>query len=164
MKNIIKKVASIAALSILTTQPAYACWDSVGQSALKIKHLNMMLMATALRCRKTSDNFLPYYNAFVTRHNSYIGSQNAIVKAELSQTLGPKGAVSASDELTVGFANKYGAGHPDMDCGALKMLAARLSAAGSSSKTLNDEADRVLVKTTVPGKTCRVSSTVIAQK
>ncbi len=164
MKIIIKKVASIAAVAMLATQPAYACWDSAAESALKIKHLNMMLMATALRCRNTSDNFLPLYNAFVEKHNGFIGAQNAIVKAELSQTLGPRGAASASDELTVGFANKYGAGHPDMDCGALKALAARLSAAGSNSKTLNDEADRVLEKTRIPGKTCRISDTVIARK
>jgi hypothetical protein len=164
MNNIVKKVAGIAALAILTTQPVYACWDSTAESALKIKHLNMMLMATALRCRKTNDDFLPLYNAFVEKHNGFIGAQNAIVKAELSQTLGPRGAVSASDELTVGFANRYGAGHPDMDCGELKALAVRLTASGSSGKTLLDEAGRVLGKTPIPGKSCRASNTTIAQK
>ncbi len=137
-------------------QPANACWNSTATDALQIKHLNTMLMATALRCRNTSDDFLSEYNRFVNKYNGLIGQQNGIVRAELAKTLGPQGALEQSDNLSVGFANTYGAGHPDMDCAALKNLVQDIANGDENATTLSDLADRVVVRSEIPGAICTI--------
>ena len=164
MKNLIVKNAAFAGMALLITQPAHACWNKQAQDALKIKHLNTMLMATALRCRMGGHDFLPQYNAFVKKHNRFIGTQNAAVKAQLRKNLGAKGALSASDRLSVGYANKYGAGHPSMNCKALKILTKKLVSYNAGSMALLDAANQTVGYTQIPGKMCRQSSNKIARK
>lgn len=123
-----------------------------------------MLMATALRCRNTSSDFLPDYNRFVNKYNVLIGQQNGIVRAELAKTLGPKGALAKSDNLSVGYANTYGAGHPDMDCGALKDLMQDMAKGDENAATLSDLADRVILRSEVPGAICTADPKKIAGK
>jgi hypothetical protein len=163
--KIIRKYGAIcAALGMLTVQPANACWDNAATNALKIKHLNTMLMATALRCRNTSNDFLPQYNAFVQTHNDLLGKQNNIVRIELAEVHGNGGAIARSDNLSVGYANAYGAGHPYMDCAALKLLAMRLGNSPSDVAAFSQIADDVLNETAVPGAVCRIEPTKIASK
>jgi hypothetical protein len=164
MRISINRYLIAATMFAIGTQPANACWNSTATDALKIKHLNTMLMATALRCRNTGDDFLPDYNRFVNKYNVLIGQQNAIVRAELAKTLGPKGAVAQSDNLSVGFANTYGAGHPDMDCGALKGLMLDIAKGDENAATLSDLADRVVLRSAVPGAICNADPTKIARK
>ncbi len=164
MEKTIRKGALCAAICILAVQPANACWDNAATNALKIKHLNTMLMATALRCRSTSNDFLPQYNSFVQNHNQLLGKQNSIVRTELAKVLGNGGAIARSDNLSVGYANTYGAGHPSMDCAALKLLAMQLSNAPSDVAAFSEIADDVLNETDIPGAVCRVESTKFASK
>ncbi|MGB5076504.1 MAG: hypothetical protein WBO17_03390, partial [Sphingorhabdus sp.] len=91
MTSLSRKVAVFAVLGGIMMQPAQACWTNAAQDAAKIKHLNTMLMVTALRCRNTPDNFLPQYNRFVAKHNALIGQQNNVLRTYLAQTHGSRG-------------------------------------------------------------------------
>ena len=164
MKIVIKKGLMSVAICLLSVQPAMACWDNTATNALKIKHLNTMLMATALRCRNTESNFLPNYNAFVQKHNMLLGQQNSIVRVELAKTLGNGGAIERSDNLSVGYANTYGAGHPGMNCAQLKVLAVDIANQPSDVANFSLIADLVLLPSKVPGNVCAAEPIKIAAK
>jgi|GEM_PF-1316776 hypothetical protein len=149
-----KKLACVAVMVALSSQPAHACWTNAAQDAAKIKHLNTMLMVTALRCRNTPDNFLPHYNRFVTKHNSLIGSQNAALKGHLAQTYGARGAEGALDRMSIGFANSYGNGHKALNCKQLKELAAKLSSESHGVVTMAAAADLTVVGQSWSGPVC----------
>lgn len=142
MTGIFRKTAFVAMVAAMAAQPAQACWTGAAEDAAKIKHLNTMLMVTALRCRNTADNFLPQYNRFVTKHNALIGSQNNLLKTHLAKTYGARGAEGALDRLSIGYANSYGMGHKKMNCGELKQLAASLSSTNHGVATMAAEADK----------------------
>jgi hypothetical protein len=156
MRGIFKKAALVAATVMATAQPAQACWTNAGQDAVKIKHLNTMLMVTALRCRGGADNFLMHYNRFVTNNNSLIGSQNILIKSHLAQSVGARGAENALDRMSIGFANSYGTGHSRMSCGELKRLASDLASQRHGAATLAAAADQVIDHQSMPGGTCSV--------
>ncbi len=164
MSSLVKNAMWAVTLWAMSAQPANACWNDTATDALKIKHLNTMLMATALRCRNTSDDFLPHYNAIVRKHNELLGAQNSIVRLELAKTLGNVGAVARSDNLSVGYANAYGAGHPTMDCRQLKSLAIEIAEEASDARNFSKIADRVLNPTDIPGANCKVEPFKIASK
>ena len=149
-----KKLTFVASIVALSSQPAHACWTSAAQDAAKIKHLNTMLMVTALRCRNTPDNFLPHYNRFVTKHNNLIGSQNAALKGHLAQTYGARGAEGALDRMSIGFANSYGNGHKTLNCKQLKELAAKLSSESHGVVTMAAAADSTVVGQSWSGTVC----------
>lgn len=154
MKKILKRAALSVVLMAVSVQPAQACWTNAAQDAAKIKHLNTMLMVTALRCRNTADNFLPDYNQFVVKHNSLIGAQNAALKNHLSATYGARGAEGALDRMSIGYANSYGNGHRAMDCRQLKNLAAKLASEPHGVMTMAAVADATVVGQSWSGATC----------
>jgi hypothetical protein len=154
MRRIISKGAVAALISVAMLQPAQACWTSAGQDAAKITHLNTMLMVTALRCRGGSDNFLAHYNRFVVNNSSLIGAQAKAIKAHFSKTHGPKGSEGAFDRMAIGFANSYGTGHKNLDCGKLKALAADLASQGHGVASLVQAADQIVGDTHLPGGVC----------
>ena len=135
-------------------QPAQACWTNAAQDAAKIKHLNTMLMVTALRCRNTADNFLPHYNRFVAKHNGLIGSQNNVLKSHLAATYGSGGALNALDRMSIGYANSYGMGHRMMGCSELKALASKLSSEPHGVVTMAAAADAAVTGQSWSGATC----------
>jgi hypothetical protein len=154
MTKLLRKAALVAVVTAMSVQPAQACWNTAAQDAAKIKHLNTMLMVTALRCRNTPDNFLPQYNRFVVKHNALIGSQNNVLKSHLSATYGAGGAMNALDRMSIGYANSYGTGHKAMNCGQLKALAAKLSTEPHGVATLAAAADFHVTGNSWSGATC----------
>ncbi len=138
----------------MSVQPAQACWTNAAQDAAKIKHLNTMLMVTALRCRNTADNFLPHYNRFVAKHNGLIGSQNNVLKSHLAATYGSGGALNALDRMSIGYANSYGMGHRMMGCSELKALASKLSSEPHGVVTMAAAADAAVMGQSWSGATC----------
>ena len=154
MTKMLRKAAFVAVVAAMSVQPAQACWNTAAQDAAKIKHLNTMLMVTALRCRNTPDNFLPQYNRFVVKHNALIGSQNKVLKTHLSATYGAGGALNALDRMSIGYANSYGMGHKAMNCGQLKALAAKLSTEPHGVATLAAAADFNVTGNSWSGATC----------
>lgn len=154
MITILRKAALVAAVTVMSAQPVQACWSSAAQDAAKIKHLNTMLMVTALRCRNTVDNFLPQYNRFVATHNDLIGSQNNVLKTHLSATYGAGGALNALDRMSIGYANSYGTGHKDMGCSQLKELATKLAAEPHGVVTMAAVADSAVTGESWSGAAC----------
>lgn len=154
MRGIFKQVALTAAIVIASAQPAQACWSNAGQDAVKIKHLNTMLMVTALRCRGGADNFLPQYNRFVTNNSALIGSQNNLIKSHLAGINGARGAENALDRMSIGFANSYGTGHSRMNCRELKQLASDLAGQRHGIATLAAAADETIDPAPLPGGVC----------
>jgi hypothetical protein len=154
MLSIRKRGLLMAVTAALATQPAQACWNTVEQDAAKISSLNMLLMVSALRCRKGTYNFLPEYNAFVKRNNAVLGTQNGLIRQQFSRALGPKRAESAADQLTIGFANHYGMGHETMGCAELKAFTADASINSHSVLELVKLADRTVTAPRLPGGTC----------
>ncbi len=154
MMKILKKAPLGAVLMAVSVQPAQACWTTAAQYAAKIKHLNTMLMVTALRCRNTVDNFLPSYNQFVVKHNSLIGAQNNELRNYLSATYGARGTEGALDRMSIGYADSYGNGHRDMDCRQLKDLATRLASEPHGVVTMAAVADVTVVGASWTGVTC----------
>lgn len=156
MRGILSKTVLVAGIALASAQPAQACWNSAGQDAVKIKHLNTMLMVTALRCRGGADNFLAQYNRFVTNNSTLIGTQNKLIKSHLAQTVGPKGAEGALDRMSIGFANSYGTGHRSMNCRQLKQLASDLASEQHGVASLAMAADQAVGNTSLPGGSCSV--------
>jgi hypothetical protein len=160
MRGIIGRVALAAVVTMAAVQPAQACWSNAGQDAVKITHLNTMLLVTALRCRGGADNFLPEYNRFVVTNSSLIGEQGRVIKAHFAQTHGARGAEGALDRMSIGFANSYGTGHGTMTCRHLKSLAAGLASQKHGIATLVEAAGGAVNDIQLPGGACPVRMAV----
>ena len=63
MNKLIAAAAAVAACSLVASAPvqAQACWGPQAVAAAKLRNLDIMLMVTALRCRKGADDFQPDY-------------------------------------------------------------------------------------------------------
>lgn len=116
--------AGLAALGMLVSFPAAAGGSS---SAEKLRKLDIMLMVTGLRCRKTADNFQPEYGRFTTNHFAALNGAAQTLKADYARRYGPAGANRALDRLSVQMANQYGQGHPWLNCGQLKQVTGTLA-------------------------------------
>ena len=124
MNRISGVAAGLAALSMVLAAPAGA---SPVDSAEKIRKLDIMLMVTALRCRKGSDNFQADYERFSASHLAELNAASSTLKADLSKRQGATGAKRALDRISTGMANAYGNGHPWLDCAGLKQVARELA-------------------------------------
>ena len=121
----IKGVAAcVAAAGMLLSVPAAA--SGTGQ-AEKLRRLDIMLMVTGLRCRKTADDFQPEYGQFTTNHIAELNAAAGAIKADYTAHYGPAGADRALDKISVQMANEYGNGHPWLDCAQLKKVAGTLA-------------------------------------
>ncbi len=150
-----RAVAAIASISIAS--PSAACWTKAEADAAKVANLNMMMMVTALRCRKGPDDFLHDYNSFVKNNNHVIGVQNGEVRAHFVRINGSSGADAAMDKFVIGIANSYGSGHASLDCKALKQIAATLATPGQSAASLLRIANDVVIDTRLAGGHCAVT-------
>lgn len=146
--------SAVAVALFAVGQPAQACWTSGEENAAKIANLNMMMMVTALRCRKGQDNFLAEYNAFVRNNNGVIGAQNAAVRSHFARIKGAAHADAAMDHYVIGIANSYGGGHPTMGCQELKTVAKDLSAPRHDTASLLSIANLAIGDTALVGGRC----------
>ena len=122
--NIKGVAACVAAAGMLLSFPAAA--GGTGQ-AEKLRRLDIMLMVTGLRCRKTADNFQPEYGRFTTNHIAELNAAARALKADYAAHYGPAGADRALDKISVQMANEYGNGHPWLNCAQLKQVAGTLA-------------------------------------
>lgn len=117
--------AALVAAGVICAMPASA---GPGMSqAEKLRRLDIMLMVTGLRCRKTADHFQPDYGRFTTRHIGALNAASDSLKGDLARRHGAKGANRALDRMSVQMANEYGQGHPWLSCGQLKQVARSLA-------------------------------------
>lgn len=161
MKGFTGRAALAFIIFASVMQPAQACWNEANQSAVKITHLNTMLLVTALRCRGGIDNFLPEYNRFVRNNSTLIGDQAKVIRAHFATAYGARGAEGALDRMTIGFANSYGTGHQYMGCRELKVLADDLASQNLGVAQLTQAADRVIMAAATPGDVCPVRLAVV---
>lgn len=112
-------VLGAAAAAALLTAPAQA--QTLQGEAEQLRRLDIMLMVTSLRCRLGADDFGPDYAAFTRRHLATLNEAGRVLQ-------GGRG-VRALDTISTTMANRYGTGHPWLDCAGLRALAQQLAAA-----------------------------------
>ncbi len=147
MRGFSKFAAGLAAFTMIagtTSTPALA--GDIA-SAEKLRKLDIMLMVTALRCRHSADGFQADYYNFSAKHNKSLNSAAHEMQSNLEREYGPAGAKRALDKLSVGMANRYGQGHPSMNCAQLKAATQELAQQGDYA-SLVAAADRMLAPDT----------------
>lgn len=135
-----KIVAALAVAGMLCATPARA--DALGD-AEKLRRLDIMLMVTSLRCRTTADNFQRDFQKFEAVHLADLNAASATMRARLVSTHGPAGAARALDRISTSMANRYGQGHPALNCAQLK-TATRTLAVMRGRAALVEAADQLL--------------------
>jgi hypothetical protein len=128
----------LAALTLPLATPAQAMYTHSEAEALR--KLDIMLMVSALRCRFGADAFQADYERFSARH---LGTLNAAYRSlhdGLAATYGAKRATRMLDDISVGMANRYGQGHPWLDCAQLKQVAQDLADHRQSTELLGEAA------------------------
>lgn len=133
--------ASLVAFAILAT-PGTA-QAGAADNAEALRKLDIMLMVTSLRCRRTPDNFQPDYQRFSSNHLIALNAASRTLQTNLVKKNGAAGAKRALDKISVGMANEYGNGHPWLGCGELKRIASSLATDKDSTK-LAAAADELL--------------------
>lgn len=117
--------------------------------AEKLRRLDIMLMVTGLRCRKTSDDFQADYGQFTRRQLSTLNQANSELRSQLAVHSGAKGAERALDRMSVVMANEYGNGHPWLSCGELRQVTKSLAMV-QGRETLEEAADQLLQRQRTP--------------
>ena len=131
--------ASLAALAALATPVTVQA--SPQDDAENIRKLDIMLMVTSLRCRRTADNFQADYQRFSSNHLTTLNAASRTLQADLVKS-GNTGK-RALDKISVSMANEYGNGHPWLGCGELKQITRELSS-GKNPAQLATAADELL--------------------
>lgn len=137
-------LSAVAAVGLVLGTPvaAHAAGNGTSQ-AEKLRRLDIMLMVTGLRCRKTADNFIDDYGSFTSRHMSELNEANRELRTELSSQYGKAGADKALDRMSVVMANEYGGGHPWLSCSELRQVTKSLALV-QGHDTLVEAADQLL--------------------
>ncbi len=120
--------ASLAALAVLATPVSVRA--GAADDAEAVRKLDIMLMVTSLRCRKTADNFQADYQRFSSNNLAALNAASKTLQADLVKS-GNTGK-RALDKISVGMANEYGNGHPWLGCGELKQITRDLSSGKNS--------------------------------
>ena len=154
MRKAYLAAAMLAATGIVATAPAQAqsCWGAQAVSAAKLRNLDIMLMVTALRCRKGADNFQPDYYDFSAAHQAELNVANGVLRAQFAGG-GVIAANRALDRMSTSIANSYGLGHPNMGCGELRQVTRGLATSRASGALL-DAADALVGSPMIPGGSC----------
>lgn len=114
----------VAAVGLAMSIPAHA---ATGMSeAEKLRRMDIMLMVTGLRCRKTSDAFTDDYQRFTTKHVKTLNAAAGELRTQMAKRYGAAGANKQLDKLSVTMANEYGQGHPWLSCHQLKEVTRNL--------------------------------------
>lgn len=132
---------ALSAMSALLPAAPAAAGDV--DNAIQIRKLDMMLMATSLRCRFGADNFQADYERIKVRHRLNFKVAAERVLGDMTRRMGRKNAINSYDRMSTGMANEYGVGHPWLNCNQLKREAQAL--ASTSDMASLDSAARELL-------------------
>lgn len=116
MRMISKALAATAAAALLAGSAQASCWSDTAYKAAQLRELDTMLMVEALRCRKTSANFVETYNRFVETSRPALLKANAALRRHFAAEVGESGALNAYDNYMTTVANRYGAGTEGLAC------------------------------------------------
>lgn len=136
-----RAAAGAAALAIVATPTVAQAGPTEDAEALR--KLDIMLMVTSLRCRKTDDNFQADYQRFSSSNLTVLNAAARSLQENMVKKAGAAGAKRALDKISVGMANEYGNGHPWLGCGELKQITRNLSS-GKNAGQLAMAADELL--------------------
>ena len=146
--------AALALCGVATAQSAQAaCWSPAAVEAAQVRDLETMLMVSALRCRRSGDNFLPKYNAFVLESKSALTAANDAIRGHFA----PLGGLNAYDSYVTSVANRYGAGAEGLGCDDMASILGAARAEGGSYEGLKRLAKVADVQPRLPGLACKVS-------
>lgn len=123
-------VAALAAVMTMTASAqaqAAACLTGEALNGAKLRQLDVMFLVSSLRCRTGADDFRVEYDGFLTRNRAELGVANRAILAQLTPTLGVRGATDALDRMSVSLANLYGQNSATASCAELKREAASLA-------------------------------------
>ncbi|WP_395333765.1 S-adenosyl-L-homocysteine hydrolase [Novosphingobium sp. BL-8H] len=148
----------VAALAVGLSDPAHAAKSGIEKNkaaqvpvgtvraddgAEQLRRLDIMLMVTSLRCRRTADDFQADYGDFTQEHLGDLNEAARALQAGFVGRYGEQGATRALDKISVVMANQYGAGHPWLNCHELKQITRGL-ARSHGRAALADAAAEVL--------------------
>lgn len=153
-----KKVlaAAFAVMMPLTSATAATCWKPTAVEAAQVRDFEMMLMVSALRCRATSNNFLPAYNRFINDKRAALTEVNDELREHFRSVVGPVGALSAYDNYVTGLANVYGAGAEGLACRDLQSITDAANALPPTRAALLELADAAGITPHLSGIRCDV--------
>ncbi|MCK0128587.1 hypothetical protein [Erythrobacter sp. F6033] len=114
--------------SALNAQEADQSYISpIAANAENIRSLNIMLMVTSLRCRTGAHDFRGEYDLFARTHQQNLADAHKHLSRNMVATYGSKGPKRTLDRIGVTIANRYGDGHPTLDCSDLKSATSELA-------------------------------------
>lgn len=154
MFSLAKGLATLLALAVLASPAKASCWSEDAWEAARVRELDTMLMVEALRCRRTTADFLATYNRFVEGSRPALVRANLLLRAHFAETVGPRGALDAYDRYVTAVANRYGAGTAGLACADLASIAAAAAAAAQSGQSLEALADVADLQPAPPGARC----------
>ena len=85
-----------------------------------VRELNLMLMATSLRCQQSRFDFRAQYEAFNHYNLNLLNSAYARMREDLIARYGEYRAQIELERKDADMANRYGGGHPWMNCAQLR--------------------------------------------
>lgn len=154
MKHITISIAT--AMSLLASPVQASCWNNKQMEAIKLRHLDVMLMVTALRCRNTQFNYLPEYNQFVTKNRPVLANANIEIRNHYYGIMSKKNALNEYDRLIVSMANSYGTGHHHYDCQQLSGFTKSLSSQSNNRQSLLAVSDKITIKLNLQKEVCPI--------
>lgn len=124
-----KTALGLAAAAMVVATPAMAmpAWSGDTQSAEQLRRLDIMLMVTSLRCRNSADNFQRDYDRFATTHRSTMNAATDRLRQAYAGGRSARAQNRAIDTISTSMANRYGLGHPWLNCGELRGVAQNLA-------------------------------------
>ena len=129
--------AAAAASAMLAAMPAPALAATPADiaQAENLRKLDIMLMVTSLRCRKGADDFQADYNDFAAKRVVMMKAAYQTLKRGHA-SLGERGARREMDKISTGMANRYGLGHPWLQCDQLKAVTRDLADNGGEAEVV----------------------------
>jgi len=134
MNKVGKWVAAALAMGSLVAIPNVAQADT--SEAEQLRRLDIMLMVTSLRCRRGADDFQDDYYRFASRHVSTLRAASRDLSADHERRHGRRSARRYMDTMSTSMANRYGLGHPWMDCAELAEATRNLADTGDRRQLL----------------------------
>lgn len=122
MKRTVMAALAVFSLAAGTSAQAATCYTAASLPAAKLRHLDVMLMVSSLRCRSGADDFQADYGRFVDHNRGALSAANHAMLDDFAARLGAARASAEMDRLSVMIANHFGQGS-GIGCHELRMIA-----------------------------------------
>lgn len=161
MGIITRALAAAVATAMCAGSANAACWSHAAYKAAQLRELDTMLMVEALRCRKTSANFVETYNRFVVASRPALLKANAALKTHFTAEVGAKGALGAYDNYMTTVANRYGAGTEGLACQDMASIVEAALAAGGADMALEQIVEAARMVPSIADARCAPETSTI---